>query len=64
MKPESEYILFATIKGLPGLGRAVFSVPKYPVSHKDGGLVWRAQSTVPTEKKIVDAVLFVVLRTK
>lgn len=50
MKPESEYILFATIKGLPGLGRAVFSVPKYPVSPDGGGFVWRAQSTVPTEK--------------
>ena len=49
-KPESEYILFAAIKGLPGLGRAVFSVPKYPVSPDVGGFVWRAQSTVPTEK--------------
>ena len=49
-KPESEYILFAAIKGLPGLGRAVFSVPKYPVSPDGGGFVWRAQSTVPTEK--------------
>ena len=50
VKPESEYILFAAIKGLPGLGRAVFSVPKYPVPPDGGGLVWRAQSTVPTEK--------------
>jgi len=63
MKPESEYILFATIKGLPGLGRAVFSVPKYPVSPDGGGFVW-ALKALCRPKKIVDAVLFVVLRTK
>ena len=63
MKPESEYILFATIKGLPGLGRAVFSVPKYPFLLTAAGL-FGAFKALCRPKKIVDAVLFVVLRTK
>ena len=63
MKPESEYILFATIKGLPVSEELFFLYPNIPFLLTAAGL-FGALKALCRPKKIVDAVLFVVSRTK
>ena len=63
MKPESEYILFATINGLPVSEELFFLYPNIPFLLTAAGL-FGALKALCRPKKIVDAVLFVILRTK